>query len=159
MFKMNNFACNVLNELKLLICIIMAKNKTQQTDQSPLQFLQNLEDVVKSEDSIKILKMLEEITKMEAKMWGPAMIGYGSYTYTHDSGSSGEIFIIGFSPRKANITIYYGAKYPEMEQDLEKLGKYKWEGSCLHFKKMADINADVLKSILKKCFVAKKKII
>ncbi len=90
-------------------------------------------------------------------MWGPAIIGFGSYHYKYDSGREGDICTIGFSPRKGKITLYVLCGFPGQEQVLEKLGKYKAEGGCLYIKKVTDVNVDVLESLIKQSFEFKAK--
>ncbi len=125
----------------------MSALKTRKNDQSVDLFLNNIQDERKREDSIKILKILEEITQEEAKMWGNSIIGFGEYHYKYKSGREGEWFIIGFSPRKLNLTLYIMSGFAHYENLLSELGKYTTGKSCLYIKKLSDINIDILKQI------------
>jgi hypothetical protein len=126
----------------------MAQNKTQPTDESVTAFLNAVEDEQKRADSFEILDMMRELSGEEPKMWGPAIIGFGTYHYKYDSGREGDFLRIGFSPRKKNISLYLisGAnKNPDL---LEKLGKHKTGKSCLYINKLADVDQSVLRNLI-----------
>ena len=126
----------------------MAKNKTTETAIDPIDFIHSyVENEQKKEDSLTLLKLMKEWSGYEPKMWGPTMIGFGTYQYTYDSGHSGEFFIIGFSPRKAAISLYVNVPGNDNQELLEKLGKYTMAKSCIYVKKLADINLDILQQI------------
>lgn len=82
-------------------------------------------------------------------MWGSSIVGFGKYAYKYDSGHSGEICMTGFSPRKANITLYVLAGFPQQAKLLEQLGKYKSGKGCLYIKKLTDVDTDVLENLIK----------
>ncbi len=117
----------------------MSTLKTQPTNQSVEAFLHAIEDVRKREDSYKIIQIMRQITKAEPTMWGESIVGFGKYTYTYDSGRSGEWFLTGFSPRKSAISLYLMAGFDGYEKTLKVLGKHKIGKACLYIKKMADI--------------------
>ncbi|MFM8456136.1 MAG: DUF1801 domain-containing protein [Ignavibacteria bacterium] len=126
----------------------MAKNKTTETAIDPIDFIHSyVENEQKKEDSLTLLKLMKEWSGYEPKMWGPTMIGFGTYQYTYDSGHSGEFFIIGFSPRKAAFSLYVNAPGNDNQELLEKLGKYTMAKSCIYVKKLSDINLDILQQI------------
>jgi hypothetical protein len=134
----------------------MAELKTKQTDESVTAFLNTIEEEQKRKDSFEVLKMMKQATGLPAKMWGPAIIGFGSYHYKYDSGHEGDMCIIGFSPRKQNITLYILNSDPAMPGLLEKLGKHKTGKGCLYIKKLSDVNTDVLREIIKTGFDYRK---
>jgi len=135
--------------------------KTKKNEASVEQFLEAVKDDAKREDSYAILKMLEKITKKKPKMWGASIVGFDEYHYVGASGREGDWFITGFSPRKANITIYLSAgvnRYPEL---LKKLGKHKTGVGCLYINKLEDIDKKILEELIKQgvaqCRASQKK--
>jgi len=127
----------------------MAEAKTKPTEIAVADFLKNVSDDQIREDCRSIIRLMESITGDKPKMWGPAIIGFGKYHYQYDSGRSGEICLAGFSPRKANITLYVLAGFPGQDELLQGLGKYKTGKSCLYIKKLSDVDIDVLGSLIK----------
>ena len=129
----------------------MAENKTQATDADPQSFIAAVEHPTRRADAERLLSLFGEITGLEPKMWGPSLIGYGRYRYKYESGREGEFFLTGFSPRKANLSIHVmpGYRYGEMGERLARLGKHKLGKSCLYINKLADVDADVLKEIIR----------
>lgn len=126
----------------------MAELKTKPNKASIEKFLNSVKDEKKREDSFEILKLMKQITKAEPVMWGPSIIGFGSYHYKYESGREGDFFITGFSPRKQNLTLYIMSgfkKYPEL---MKKLGKYKTGSSCLYINKLEDVDMKVLKVLI-----------
>lgn len=85
-------------------------------------------------------------------MWGSAIIGFGTYHYVYESGREGDTILIGFSPRKQNISIYLMGGLKKVEGELSKLGRYKSGGGCLYIKSLSDVNVTVLKKILARAF-------
>lgn len=130
----------------------MAENKTQKTDASVTQFLDTITDEKKRKDAYILLDLMQKVTKEEPKMWGSAIVGFGDSHYVSDSGREGDWFLIGFSPRKANLTLYGMGQgwdtYPAFK-DLGKTSKKtEMGGGCLYIKKMDDVNVPVLKKLL-----------
>jgi hypothetical protein len=125
----------------------MAQNKTTENTASVTDFLNAVADDTKRNDSFKLVEIMEEQTGYKAKMWGPAIVGFGSYHYKYESGREGDAPLVGFSPRKAEITIYLMLNPEEREAQLANLGKYKTDGGCIRIKKLQDINIDVLLEI------------
>ena len=133
----------------------MYELKTKLNDASVEAFLNKVEDEEKRSDSFAILDILRDVTGAEPKMWGPAIIGFGHRMYKYPDGREMDWFIIGLSPRKANLSLYVGLT--GIEAELAKLGKYKTsKGSCLYINKLKDVDEKVLKAICKKSVKAKK---
>ncbi len=128
----------------------MAKNqnKTQITDASVDNFLDQIKDEQKRKDSFEIKALMEAITGEPAKMWGSAIIGFGTYHYKYDSGREGDFMKTGFSPRAQNISIYIMTGFERHDELVQKLGKYKVGKSCLYVKKLDDIDREVLKELV-----------
>ncbi|MFA6950996.1 MAG: DUF1801 domain-containing protein, partial [Lentimicrobiaceae bacterium] len=129
----------------------MAELKTKQNTADVSEFINQFADSEqKRKDSFELLKLMQDITGYEPKMWGQSIIGFGSYHYKSEkSRQQGDWFLIGFSPRKAAISLYVYTGAKEHEYLLEGLGKFKMGQACLYIKKLADINQDVLKKIMK----------
>jgi Domain of unknown function (DU1801) len=136
----------------------MAEAKTKPTEQSVDSFLANVAEEQVRTDCYAIIKLMEKASGEPPKMWGPAIIGFGSYHFKYDSGREGDICTIGFSPRKGKITLYVLCGFQGQEQVLEKLGKHKAEGGCLYIKKLTDVNVGVLENLIKQSFEFKKKL-
>ena len=130
--------------------------KTTENEVSVSDFLKTVEDESKRNDSLELVKIMEEITQSTAKMWGPAIIGFGRYHYKYESGREADMLRVGFSPRKDALALYIGANSQENLDIISNLGKYKTGKSCLYVKKLADINLDVLKVITKRGFERKQ---
>ena len=125
--------------------------KTKQTAADVIGFINSFADTdQKRKDSFELLNLMKDLTGFEPRMWGPSMIGFGSYHYKSDrSRQEGDWPLIGFSPRKAAISLYVFTGAKEHEYLLEGLGKYKMGKACIYVKKLSDINQDVLKRIAK----------
>lgn len=129
----------------------MAEIKTKQTNADVTEFINTFADTEqKRADSFEILKLMQDFTGFEPKMWGPSIIGFGSYHYKSDrSRQEGDWPLVGFSPRKAAISLYVFTGLKEHEYLLEALGKFKMGKACIYVKKLSDINTDVLKTLMK----------
>lgn len=129
----------------------MAELKTKQTDADVIEFINTFADTEqKRKDSFELLEIMRDFTGFEPKMWGPTIIGFGSYHYKSDrSTQEGDWPILGFSPRKAAISLYVFTGMPEHEYLLKDLGKFKMGKACIYVKKLSDINQDVLKNLMK----------
>jgi len=127
----------------------MAELKTKATKVSVKDFLKSVTDAQKKKDSLVLIDMMSKITKEKPKMWGPSIIGFGSYHYKYESGHEGDMCITGFSPRKAAISIYILMGFNKSPELLEKLGKFKTGKSCLYVKKLEDIDVKVLENLIK----------
>jgi hypothetical protein len=129
----------------------MAALKTQQTNASVEDFINSVADTEqKRKDSFELLKLMQDFTGYEPKMWGPSIIGFGSYHYKSEkSRQEGDWPLVGFSPRKAAISLYVCTGSPKHEHLLKDLGKFKMGKACIYVKKLSDINQDALKKIMK----------
>lgn len=125
-----------------------AELKTKVNDASVADFLGSVADEQKQKDSFEILKIMQQITKEEPKMWGPSIVGFGSYHYKYESGREGDWMQIGFSPRKQNITLYLIPGSERYQELMNKLGKYSTGKACLYVKRLSDVNVDVLKELI-----------
>ena len=130
----------------------MAENKTKPTKSSVTAFLNKIKDRQLRDDCFAILSMMADATKCEPVMWGSAIIGFGTFHYVYESGREGDTVVIGFSPRKQNISIYLMGGLKNVETELPKLGKYKTGKGCLYIKTLGDVDPDVLKKIFSKAF-------
>lgn len=127
--------------------------KTKVTAASVTDFINAIENDTRRADAKALVKIFKEATGWKPRMWGAAIVGFGAYHYTYESGHSGSICAVGFSPRKANLVIY-SASFPGLPDLLEKLGKHRGGiQQCLYINKLADVHAEVLKEILKKSLV------
>lgn len=127
----------------------MAELKTQKNDASVEEFLNGVEHEQKRQDSWAILKLMQEVTGEEPFMWGSSIVGFGTYRYKYKSGREGEWMLTGFSPRKQNLTLYIMSGFGEYDALMEKLGKHKTGKSCLYINKLADVDTDVLRQLVK----------
>ncbi|WPO78780.1 DUF1801 domain-containing protein [Flavobacterium sp. KACC 22761] len=125
----------------------MAKNKTSETESSVIDFINAVEDETKRNDAFELVKIMQKTTGFEAKMWGPSIIGFGSYHYKYASGHEGDAPLAAFSPRKAAISLYFSLSPENREKLLAKFGKFKPSKGCIYVKKLADIDLDVLKEM------------
>jgi hypothetical protein len=126
----------------------MAKTKTTATKQSVSGFIKSVEDPVKREDSLQLIAIMQEVTGFEPKMWGPTIVGFGSYHYKYESGHEGDMCIVGFSPRKPAFSLYLSAGFDKREELLADLGKHTTAKGCVYFKKISDIKVPVLKKMI-----------
>ena len=129
----------------------MAALKTQQTNASVEDFINSVADTEqKRKDSFELLKLMQNFTGYQPKMWGPSIIGFGSYHYKSEkSRQEGDWPLVGFSPRKAAISLYVYTGGAKQEDLLKDLGKFKMGKACIYIKKLSDINQDALKKIMK----------
>jgi hypothetical protein len=128
----------------------MAKAKTIPTEQSVETFLDTVSGEKVRDDCRAIVRLMEKVTGEKPRMWGPSIVGFGSYRYRYESGHEGDICLTGFSPRKQNLSLYVLAGFPGQEAVLGKLGKYKAGKGCLHVKKLEDIDIGVLETLINK---------
>ena len=130
----------------------MTKNKTIPTPESVAEFIEGVENQRRHDDALVVLEMFKEVTGMEPVMWGPSIIGFGQYHYKYESGREGDMLAVGFSPRKVNLAFYLGTKFDGAEDLFANLGKYKKSKACTYVNKLADIDLDVLREIVKRDF-------
>lgn len=122
--------------------------KTKYTDDSVIEFIEIVESEKKREDAYKLLKIFEETTGYEAKMWGPSIIGFGTYHYKYATGHEGDAPLAAFSPRKAKISLYFSPDLPKREEFLSGFGKFTTGKSCVYINKLADVDEDVLRELI-----------
>jgi len=127
----------------------LAQIKTKETNLSVKDFIEKVPEEQKRKDSFTILKTIEKITKEKPRMWGTSIVGFGKKIYKSPaSGREVEWFIVGFSPRKANLTLYLGVNGPMSAASLKKLGKHKAGGGCVYINKLEDIDMKVLEEMI-----------
>jgi len=124
------------------------KLKTKETENSVIEFIENVDSPKKREDAYQLLDIFTKTTGFQAKMWGPSIIGFGSYHYKYKSGHEGDAPLVGFSPRKAKISLYFATGDAKREELLQKFGKHTTGKACVYINKVADINIDVLKELI-----------
>ena len=132
----------------------MPENKTKPTEVSVAAFLEALPDQGKREDAKALVKLMQSATKEKPKMWGPSIIGFGTYHYKYETGREGDTPVIGFSPRKPAIVFYGFRAANDSEAMLEKLGKHTTGKGCVYIKKLADVDQKVLATLIKKSVAA-----
>lgn len=128
----------------------MAEPKTKETSASVAAFLKKIGDKTRREDCQTVLEMMRDITKVEPKMWGSSIVGFGRYRYKYESGREGEWPIAAFSPRKGPLTLYLMGVLDSSPELMKKLGKYKTGKVCLYIKQLADVDLAVLRKLVTK---------
>lgn len=126
----------------------MAEAKTKPTAASVAAYLAAIEDPRRRADCEAIGQIMRQVTGQEPKMWGAGIVGFGHYRYTYASGHSGESCQTGFAARKGDISVYLVAEGPDQQALLARLGKHKMGKACLYFKRLADLDAKVLESLV-----------
>lgn len=125
----------------------MAENKTKPTDVSVADFIDAVPDDTRRADAKAVCAMMERITGEPPAMWGPSIVGFGTYHYRYDSGREGEMCRLGFSPRAKELVLYLLAGFDGEDALLQRLGKHRTGKSCLYVKKLADIDVGVLEQL------------
>ena len=128
----------------------MAENKTQPTTASVTAFINAIEDPQQKKDARKVASMMRKATGKRAKMWGPSIVGYGSYHYRYASGREGDFMITGFAPRKNMLSLYIMPGYGKFDALMKDLGKFKTGKACLYIKRLSDVDEDVLQNLINK---------
>lgn len=126
----------------------MAENKTKPTDASVEAYLATIGNEAKRKDCEAIAALMSRMTNAPAVMWGPSIVGFGSYHYRYASGREGDACLAGFSFRSGAICIYLGCDDPGQEQLLARLGPHKMSKSCLYIRKLADVDMAVLEQLI-----------
>ena len=128
----------------------MAKyeQKMKETDENVVEFIENVDSPKKRADAYRLLEIFEETSGYEPKMWGPSIIGFGSYHYKYPTGHEGDAPLVGFSPRKAKISLYITTGDATREEKLKRFGKHTTGKACVYINKVDDIDVDVLKEII-----------
>jgi hypothetical protein len=136
----------------------MAKNKTTQTQNSVVDLITNIKDDKRRKDCSAIIDLISQNTGLEPKMWGTAIIGFGTYHYKYDSGHEGDAPMVGIASRANAITLYLGSEFDNRDELLSKLGKHKSGKGCIYIQKLDDIDSDILIKMVKNSVDHRKKI-
>jgi len=126
----------------------MAETRTKATDASVDKYLASRASPEQLADCKAITAICRRVTKQPPRMWGPSIVGFGSYTYKYESGRSGEACLVGFAVRGRELVVYLTAESPGQVARLAKLGKHKMSRACLYFKRLADLDAKVLEELI-----------
>jgi hypothetical protein len=129
--------------------IAMAETKTKPTEMQVADFIEAAPDAVRREDAKTLVELMSRLSGEAPRMWGPSIIGFGSYHYRYDSGHEGDACRLGFSPRKTELVLYVLNGAPEQEAQLARLGKHKTGKACLYIKKLADVDMTVLEALVR----------
>ena len=128
----------------------MAELKTKPTGESVSAFLQSIPDERRRKDCTTVARLMSRLTGAKPRMWGPSIVGFGTYSYRNSTGKEVEWFLAGFSPRKSNLTLYLMAGFSGRDALMAKLGKHSTGKSCLYIKSLDDVNLDVLETLIDK---------
>lgn len=131
----------------------MAANKTKPTSASVDEFVAAIENSRRRADALIALAIYKEVTGLQPVMWGPSIIGFGSMHYVYETGRAGDMPTAGFSPRKANLTLYVGDDFEGAEALYARLGKHKKSVACLYINKLDEVDLDVLREIITRQYV------
>ena len=126
----------------------MYEAKMKENDQSVIQFIEQIEHPRKKAEAYQLLDLFTEASGYKAKMWGPSIIGFGKYHYKYKSGHEGDAPRVGFSPRKAKISLYFSLDAPESDRLLNAFGKHTTGKACVYVNKLADIEIDILRKLI-----------
>lgn len=126
----------------------MYELKTKENEHNVIEFIENIENVKKREDAYRLLDVFTETSGFPAKMWGPSIIGFGSYHYKYKSGQEGDAPLVGFSPRKAKISLYFASGDLNKKEILNRLGKHTTGKACVYINKVNDIDTTVLRELI-----------
>jgi len=128
----------------------MAELKTKRNKGDVDAFLDSVANEKRRQDSFTVLELMKQVTGKKPEMWGDSIVGFGSYHYKYASGREGDWFLVGFSPRAQNLTLYIMAGFDTYETLLGKLGKHTTGKSCLYIKRLEDVDMDVLKELVRR---------
>jgi hypothetical protein len=134
----------------------MSDLKTKPNEQSVHEFLQAIPDEKRRADCLALAALMEDVTGCQPRMWGPSMVGFDEYHYKYASGREGDWFIVGFSPRKHNLSLHVLPGLDQFADHLEGIGKFKTGVSCLYIKQLADLDAERLRHLLETAYQAMK---
>lgn len=135
----------------------MTKNKTVETGESVEEYIAAITDEKKRKDFSEIVALIEKNSGLDPKMWGPSIVGFGSYHYKNESGREGDSPFTGVSSRANSITLYLGSEFKNRDELISKLGKHKVSGGCFHIKKLEDIDKKILVMMVKNSIEFRKK--
>ncbi len=134
----------------------MAELKTKETQASVEEFLAGITDEERREDAVAVCKLMEQVSKEPPKMWGSAIIGFGSKKLVYESGRELDWMLMGFSPRKGNTVLYLPGGQGAYIEILAKLGKHKVGKGCIYINRLADVDAKVLKQLIQSAAKTRK---
>jgi Domain of unknown function (DU1801) len=123
--------------------------KTKETTSDVFKFIAAVPDEQKQKDALALVELMQEQSGFKPKMWGPAIIGFGSYHYVYESGHEGDAPLLCFSPRKADMVLYLASEFDQREELLKQFGKHKTGKACIYFKRLEDVNTSILKKMIK----------
>ena len=126
----------------------MAENKTKPTDASVADYIASRANPQRRTDCRELMALFKKVTRHSPKMWGPSIVGYGSYRYTFESGRTGEAPLAGFAIRGRELVVYVSAEGDKQKSLLSKLGKHKMGKVCLYFKSLSDLDRSVLEQLV-----------
>ena len=126
----------------------MPENKTKFTDASVEDYIASRATAQQRADCGELMALLQKVTRQSPRMWGPSIVGYGSFRYTYESGHNGEAPVAGFAIRGRELVVYLDAEADRQKALLSRLGKHRMGKSCLYFKKLADIDRSVLEELV-----------
>jgi len=126
----------------------MAKNKTTETTGSVTEFIDKVTDTTKRNDCYTIIELMQQLSGLPPKMWGPAIVGFGTCHYIYESGREGDMPMIAFSPRTTAIVLYLSKNFENRETLLTQLGKHKTGKGCIYIKKLTDVDMEILKQMI-----------
>jgi len=136
----------------------MAEVKTKVTDADPKEFIESIDNETRRKDGFALLDLFTKVTGEKAKMWGTSIVGFGMYHYKSErSSQEGDWPLVGFSPRKQNLSLYVMSELVDFEDLLQDLGKHKTSKGCLYINKLEDIDMKVLEKVVKKSYEIVKK--
>jgi len=127
----------------------MPENKTKATKVSVSAYIEGLTDPTRRSEARELVEVMQRVSGERPKLWGPSIVGFGSYHYKYDSGREGDMPLISFSPRKAAVVLYSMLAHGEAKAVLAKLGKHTTGKGCLYIKKLADVDKTVLETLIK----------
>lgn len=131
----------------------MYELKTKETNSSVIDFIESVDNAKKREDAYRLLDIFSLTTGYQAKMWGPSIIGFGKYHYVYKTGHEGDAPLVGFSPRKAKISLYLTPGEKAREDLLKDFGKYTSGKSCIYINKTEDIDTKVLEELIEQSII------
>jgi hypothetical protein len=126
----------------------MADNKTKPSEASVEDYLASRADAQQRSDCLELMSLFNRLTGQQPRMWGPSIVGHGSYRYTYESGRSGESPLTGFAIRGRDLVVYLMAESEEQRALLSRLGKHKMGKSCLYFRRLADLDRPTLEALV-----------
>ena len=128
----------------------MPEPKTKHNTASVEKFLNGIADEQRREDCFRVLQLMKAATKTEPAMWGTSIVGFGRHRYKYESGTKGEWFLTGFSPRKSDLTLYIMSGLERYGELLDRLGKHKTGKACLYIKRLDDVDVSTLKKLIER---------